>query len=360
MNKLLSLLLFCPACISLTSAAQNLVPNPGFEMPVKIPDAHNRGIHNTKFWRTPTFASPDYYHAEGDEITGVPKNDFGTQAAHSGKAYAGICITKNYIEYIAVNLTDTLEQGQEYKVELYVSRANKSATSVDEFGVLFTDKIKWSLEMKGIAQKPSVDFVGGKKYRDKSEWIKLSGTYVAEGFETTVIIGHFIYDHPKGYSLPCHYYIDDVSVTPVGKEDEAETKPEVKDTTSTANKKVPEPFSPEVGKAVTLKNIFFASNESELLSESFAELDKLVNYLADNPNVTIEINGHTDNTGSEDQNKKLSEARAKAISEYLQSKEIESSRILHKGYGSSKPVATNNTEEGKQLNRRVEFIVRKK
>jgi outer membrane protein OmpA-like peptidoglycan-associated protein len=359
MNRLLLLFLICLACISFSSTAQNLVPNPGFEMVERLPDESNRGIHNTKYWRTPTFASPDYYHAEGDHITGVPKNDFGIQSPHSGNAYAGICITKHYIEYIAVNLTDTLEREQEYQVELYISRANKSVTSIDEFGVLFTNKIKWSLDLKGIAQKPSVDFVGKKKYKDKRNWIKLSGTYQAKGFETTIIIGHFIYNHPGGHNLPRHYYIDDVSVTRVGKENDADPKPEVKSILPLTDKKgeIPETFAPEVGKAMTLNTIFFASNESELLAGSFTELDKLAEYLSEHLTTTIEISGHTDNTGNEAQNKKLSEARAKAISEYLVSKGIDSSRIQYKGYGSAKPVAINSSEEGKLLNRRVEFMI---
>jgi OOP family OmpA-OmpF porin len=337
------------------------VPNPSFEMLIKLPNEHNRGIHNTKYWRTPTFSSPDYYHADGDKITGTPKNDFGNQVPHSGKAYAGICLTKDYIEYIAVHLTDTLKQGEEYLIELYISRADKSLTSVDEFGVLFTDKIKWSLDLKGIAQKPSVDFISNGKYRDKDDWTKLSGSYVAEGFETTIILGHFIYDNPERFRGFCHYYIDDVSVSLVTKESDANSEPIVKDSLIVTNTKedVSQPLSPEIGKRIPLKNIFYATNESELLPESFTELDKLADYLNDNPNTAIEISGHTDNSGSEVQNKKLSEARAKAISEYLASKGINKSRMRHMGYGSTKPLTTNSTEEGRQLNRRVEFLINK-
>jgi OmpA-OmpF porin, OOP family len=108
-----------------------------------------------------------------------------------------------------------------------------------------------------------------------------------------------------------------------------------------------------VRKTNTLKNIFFTINKSELLSESFIELDKLVRYLNERP----KISGHTDNTGNEDQNKTLSESRAKAVADYLILKGIDKSRINYIGYGSSKPVATNDTNEGKQQNRRVEFII---
>jgi outer membrane protein OmpA-like peptidoglycan-associated protein len=71
----------------------------------------------------------------------------------------------------------------------------------------------------------------------------------------------------------------------------------------------------------------------------------------------ITIIGNTDNTGNEEKNRILSEARAKAVAEYLTSKNIDKSRIKYTGYGSSKPIASNDTEEGKQQNRRVEFII---
>ena len=353
-------LFWCLLFLFYGSTAQNLVPNPSFEMVVKIPNKDNRGIHNTKFWRTPTFAAPDYFHADGDRISGTPKNDFGNQKPHSGKAYAGICLTKEYVEYIAVNLTDTLKQGREYKVELYISRSDKSFTSVDGFGVLFTNKIKWSLSLSGIAEKPSVDFVGDGKYRDNDEWIKLSGLYIAEGFETTIILGHFIYESPEGFRGSCHYYIDDVSVIPTVTID-TDSEPEIEAPASIANtnEEISQPFSPEPGKIITLKNIFFPSNESELLPESFTELDRLADYLIDNSTTTVEISGHTDNTGNEDQNKKLSEARAKAIASYLILKEIDKARINYVGYGSLRPVAANDTEAGKQKNRRVEFTIYK-
>ena len=119
-------------------------------------------------------------------------------------------------------------------------------------------------------------------------------------------------------------------------------------------------FSPKVGEKIILKNIFFETDKSQLLPNSFDELNKLVEYLYKNKSTAIEISGHTDNTGTEEKNKKLSETRSKAVADYLISKGIDKSRIGYKGYGSTKPVAKNDTEEGKQQNRRVEFIIKKK
>jgi outer membrane protein OmpA-like peptidoglycan-associated protein len=111
--------------------------------------------------------------------------------------------------------------------------------------------------------------------------------------------------------------------------------------------------------SVRINNIFFDFNESILKPESYLELDRLYKYLNDNPEINVEISGHTDNVGTEEYNITLSYARANAVKEYLVSKGINLNRIVSKGYGKSKPVATNETDEGRQLNRRVEFKILK-
>ncbi|WP_370469331.1 OmpA family protein [Nibrella viscosa] len=116
----------------------------------------------------------------------------------------------------------------------------------------------------------------------------------------------------------------------------------------------------EVGRSVRLNNIFFDVNKSELRPESFPELDRVVVTLNENPKMTIELGGHTDNTGSDESNLKLSQDRADSVREYLIGKGIEPDRVGSKGYGESKPVATNDTDEGRQQNRRVEFVIVKK
>lgn len=113
----------------------------------------------------------------------------------------------------------------------------------------------------------------------------------------------------------------------------------------------------EVGTTVRLNNIFFDFNASTLRSESFPELDKVVTFLVENGNITIEIGGHTDSQGSDDYNQKLSQGRADAVREYLISEGISSGRITAVGYGESMPETTNDTEEGRQQNRRVVFRV---
>jgi len=116
----------------------------------------------------------------------------------------------------------------------------------------------------------------------------------------------------------------------------------------------------EVGEAIVLNNVFFTSGKATLLKESYAELDRIVAILKDNPRIEIELSGHTENRGEHKQLVKLSEDRVKAVMDYIVSKGISATRITGKGYGPDKPLADNNTEAGRMLNRRVEFKIVKK
>lgn len=113
----------------------------------------------------------------------------------------------------------------------------------------------------------------------------------------------------------------------------------------------------EKGQTIRLNNIFFDSGKFDLLSESNAELDKLFKVLNDNKKLSIEIAGHTDAVGADNSNLVLSNNRANAVMNYLLSKGISKDRLTAKGYGETKFIASNDTEEGKQQNRRVEFII---
>ncbi|MCA6362858.1 MAG: OmpA family protein [Bacteroidetes bacterium] len=112
-----------------------------------------------------------------------------------------------------------------------------------------------------------------------------------------------------------------------------------------------------VGSAIVLRNVFFDVGKATLRPESFTELDRLVALLNDVPTMRIEVSGHTDNRGSAEMNKKLSQDRAKAVADYLISKGIKAERIVWAGYGFDQPMASNDTEANRQLNRRTEFKI---
>ncbi len=111
------------------------------------------------------------------------------------------------------------------------------------------------------------------------------------------------------------------------------------------------------GERVVLRNVFYATNSSVLERESIVELDMLVEVLEENPDIRLEIGGHTDNTGAQSYNFKLSKDRAQSVFDYLVFKGIERSRLKYEGYGMKEPVATNDTEEGRAQNRRTEVKI---
>ncbi len=112
-----------------------------------------------------------------------------------------------------------------------------------------------------------------------------------------------------------------------------------------------------VGKSVVMKNIFFESGSFDLKPESHIELDKLYDLLSENPNIKIEITGHTDNVGQAATNLELSNNRAKSVADYLISKGIAANRTSFKGMGDQVPIADNDTDAGRAMNRRTEFKV---
>ena len=116
----------------------------------------------------------------------------------------------------------------------------------------------------------------------------------------------------------------------------------------------------EVGTTVNLRNVLFAQSKAELLPDSYDELDLVVSFLQTNPNVKIDLSGHTDNRGVHSDNIRLSQQRVNTVKAYLVSRGIETKRITGKGFGGTKPIASNDTEETRRMNRRVEFTIRKK
>jgi outer membrane protein OmpA-like peptidoglycan-associated protein len=118
------------------------------------------------------------------------------------------------------------------------------------------------------------------------------------------------------------------------------------------------PLQPiEVNANVILKNVFFDTKKFDLKPESIAELDNLVDLLNENPTMTIQINGHTDNVGKPADNLALSNNRAKAVVDHLVKKGIDTKRLKWKGFGETRGIGDNNTEDGRAKNRRTELQV---
>lgn len=116
-----------------------------------------------------------------------------------------------------------------------------------------------------------------------------------------------------------------------------------------------QPFA--IGQTMILHNIFFDTDQHTLRHESRVELDKLIGFLQSNSNLKTEIGGHTDNEGSDEYNLQLSEARAKAVFDYLAAHGVAVSRLTYRGYGETQPTGSNATPKGKAMNRRTEFKI---
>ena len=113
----------------------------------------------------------------------------------------------------------------------------------------------------------------------------------------------------------------------------------------------------EAGKTFKLENLYFDFDKWDLHPRSYIELDKVIEIMKANPNMIIQVNGHTDHIGSDQYNQYLSRKRSKSVVAYLNENGIARARTRYKGFGESQPAAGNDTEEGRRLNRRVELEV---
>jgi OOP family OmpA-OmpF porin len=333
------------------SVAQNLIPNGSFEQNRGCPNALNQ-LDSCLFWFNPSrdaHTSPDYYNqCSLTDMTGVPVNIEGFQKAHSGNAYSGILTyiyIPNYREYIEAELSSELQSNTCYHFKMYINLSNVSRYTSNEIGIYFSDTIIHSV--KDYLPLPFVPQINNTIIPDSESWALIEQNYTATGGEKFILIGNFKNDeHTKTsvanniikHSALVYIYIDDVSLIACEEKKQKEDEP-------------------EIGKAFILKNISFETNKSVLLPASMPELDTLVKYLILNPKTQINIAGYTDNVGNEAYNIQLSLHRAKSVADYLISHGIALSRIKYNGYGSANPVQSNETESGRGINRRVEFLI---
>ncbi len=364
-SLILSLLL-CPLLGGY--AQQNIVPNPGFE---KLNRITHKWYYNgkaftevSKYWESAIFTSPDLYHPKLSIPVYWKERDFGKASPHKGLCYAGITVygcgerdpdeeekKPHCREVLLALLAEPLVPGQHYYFEMWV-RPLPRGLRINRLGMAL------SMEKPDYLTKPREFWlpttVEAENILARPGWQKVSGRFVADTAYEYLLIGNFHPDDSTGVLLPkvaepmgyAYYYIDDVLL-----------------------KKVP-PILPiplakddlllqtlEVGKTFRLKHLYFEFDKWDLHPRSYVELNKLVKIMREHPRMKIQINGHTDSEGEERYNIYLSRKRAKSVMAYLISQGISESRLRYKAFGESRPVADNETEEGRQLNRRVEFVI---
>ena len=291
-------------------------------------------------------------------------NDTGRyKGARSGEAYAGLRNQKNYKEFMQVKLAEPLHRGYKYKFEMYIRLAFWSDAILKSIGVSFS-KVGYSGNGP-VDKNTRIDTVCKKGgLHGGYDWMKVSGIYQADGGEKFITIGNFQEKIQKDMERigggffgfkEAYYFIDDISLKLIRpKEDDVKTV--VVGSTFEQDSVLQVKKDIKVGDKVTLKNINFEKGHSYITPESFVELNKLVQYMLRHPGIEIRINGHSDNTGLEFKNQRISEQRAKAVFVYLISKGVQN-KMYFKGFGSKQPIADNDSEEGMFKNRRVEFEI---
>ena len=331
-------------------------------------------------WYQPTRGSADYFNVCGSRECGVPNNKLGQQLPHDGDGYCGIYCSKNdYREYLQTRLRRRLHEGDSIQLTFWASLSEESTGAVATLGALFTkESISDTVRSIFLAKEreyltddifqtvarpywPQVVNPIDSTITNTRTWQRVTGTFVAQGGEQYITIGNFNLAELSGYVdydsltrlLPgAYYYIDDVTVECLN------CPPPVADDLNVDSTYLTEEQPAfTVGCTFVLKDIFFEFDKSTLLQQSYFELKSLISLLDTYPQMRIEIRGHTDAKGSDSYNLRLSENRAKAVADYLISKGISEKRLQYKGYGKSLPIDTNDTEEGRAKNRRVEFKI---
>lgn len=358
----------------------NLIYNYSFELHSSCPQRIDPyGIMDeVDAWWQPTHGSSDYYNNCGGKQCKVPKNKLGIQMPRSGESMVGIyCSLTDYREYIQTELKETLKAGETYKLSFYVSLSEYSKGAVATIGGLFTSYRIWDTTRQMLTDNRVKTLSNGMKqviatfYQpqvvndfnrplfDTSNWQKVEGIFVANGGERYLTIGNFYPEEQSNHIDPmntqnilpgAYYYIDDVELYCLSCKEKKKENVDIEDNKS-------KEYALMVGNTVVLDDIFFDFDKSVLLPQSYVALLKLRNLLNENPNMKILLAGHTDNKGKDKYNEKLSEARAKAVYDYLVERGIDKKRLKYAGFGAKHPIADNKTEEGRAKNRRVEFTI---
>ncbi|PKQ66872.1 OmpA family protein [Raineya orbicola] len=382
-------LLFLQNIFIFAQKQENLIPNGSFEVYQECPDEYGWfRIGGVAHWKaTPPDCTPDYFHECSSKFS-PQNNTCGKIIPQEGKGFLGLIIRVGhspiqstdelfYREHVQVRLKEPLKHRNRYIFTMHLSLAEYACYAVSKIGVLFTKNP--ILINDKFSAKPQIEL----NFIDtKGSWVKVTDTLVAEGGEEYLTLGEFasfskkdirkVDENPayeKMFSYHrAYYFFDNLSlhwldVLPEPLLGEPPIPPFKLTAPAFTGIEKPWQLEPtefgylEPNKPIVLNNVLFEFGKSVLLEESKYELNKLVRIMNEFKDIHIVISGHTDEIGEPMKNLKLSEDRAKAVYDYLISQGITEKRLYYTGYGSSKPLSSNKTAEGRKKNRRVEFYV---
>lgn len=361
--------------VYIDSNGTNLIMNGDFNLyfgppEMQIGDGQKQIEKQIPYWLSPDHNTPDYYN-QFRRLKNVPDNQ--NQTFNETYSYVGIILyhnlTGNYSEYITGEFISKLIPNEVYCLKIRIRLSHNSGFRVNRIAAYLSDSIispEYTTENQKIISQVSF-----KDSLDNTfEWKTICASYTASGFEKYITIGRVtnsnqsnirnirpINESEGEYNQSAYYIIDKVelvegNITCCSNQTNEDTIERIdfdfKNLQDTTNWK----------KTFVLNNIFFDFDKSELLPQSFVQLERLLAFLKDN-NLRISISGHTDNMGSDDYNIGLSFSRAKSVSQWLIENGIIEERIKIHGYGANMPIVENDSPENRAINRRVEFIIEK-
>ena len=358
---------------SAQTTSDNYITNGDFELykykPVLIVNTgHDRIEELIPGWVSPG-TSADYYNYNR-KVQDVPEHiDKGS----NNSGYAGIMIynsrRESYSEHLQAKLKKPLTKGQRYCLTFDVRLSINSGYFTEKFEALFSSRQDYKSTDSTLSDSTRL-LTYQNTFDNTGYWQQLCECFMADGTETYLTLGLFSledagvtktterYKSMMDINQAAYYLVDNVSLKPASDDQTCVQKLVVK----RLEKKRQEALKNNVfavlltgeAQAITFKNVQFETNRSDLKQESFPELEQLKSFL-ENTTVSIEIAGFTDNVGSAEHNQELSLARAESIKTWLSQRGIEDARLSTIGYGASNFVADNDSETGRQLNRRVEI-----
>ena len=363
--------------ISTALYSQNLIPNPSFEDPINFKDTTILGWH-----RVQDSDTPDYFNFGDNSKKNIFDTYIGGTKPKTGAGIIGIFVyrvsptrnIRNVREFIESPLVRQLERDSLYRIEISLCLDSESNVIIRNFGILFSSSsISAHEDIKLSTLNPQIDF-SSFSIDNSGTWITLQSFYKSKGNEKFISIGNFKPDKltivkritpanekgkKKKWNLDdrekaSYYYIDDIVVEKVPVMNPVET---IRNETRELLTDTFDISKIKLDSAIILKNIIFEFNKSDLLPQSYAELNKLHHLMISNPGIKVKLEGHTDNFGTYEFNLNLSLKRAESVANYLLHKGIEPERIKTAGYSFSYPIVSNETEEGRQINRRVSFVI---
>lgn len=338
--------------LQVTGQVQNLVPNGDFEdiekQACRTCDDQGDFEHMVFPWKAPVAkASPQvktFDHVKVNKGLAFVESP----VPHSGD----IMVAFHPYQYLTVELETSLKPNRRYYAEFWLALSLDAQAACNNIGLYFSNSPVKCKPYDGVNPplnaNPQVIETMVVNTGEGETWHKVAGVFTASQELKYLTVGNFApmaqtqIEGVNGDASPkgIYYYVDKVTVLPATEE------------VLTANA---DTFSN--GSTFRLENVTFETGSSNLMLGSYPELDDVANKMKLDFSANLQISGHTDNVGDETSNVELSTQRAKSIKAYLVAVGIDGERIYAKGYGSSRPIASNDTESGRAQNRRVEITI---